>query len=111
MTDANAARLYDAWDKRQSLMKEAKALQDKAVELDRSRFTAPPSSRVTVWYASMTAYYDAEFLRDRANHLLFEADSLWAKAVTESKGDARVTWDWANTGWRCKLESGEVFEP
>ena len=42
-----------------------------------------------------------------------EGDKLWACAILEIKGNIKIEWGWVleKSAYRCKLETGEVFEP
>jgi hypothetical protein len=42
-----------------------------------------------------------------------EGSKLWACAILEIKGNIKIGWEWVSekSAYRCKLETGEVFEP
>ena len=42
-----------------------------------------------------------------------EGDKLWACAIIEIKGNIKIEWEYVSekNNYRCKLETGEVFEP
>ncbi len=52
-------------------------------------------------------------LRAEGAKLSAEGDKLWAEGVLEVYGNIRLEWEWVpeKQNYRCKLETGEVFEP
>ena len=42
-----------------------------------------------------------------------EGDKLWACAIIEIKGNIKIDWEYVSekNDYRCRLETGEVFEP
>ena len=42
-----------------------------------------------------------------------EGDNVWACAIIEIRGNITLEWEWVSEkqDYRCKLETGEVFEP
>lgn len=52
-------------------------------------------------------------LRDDGDKLRAEGDKLWAEAIIEIKGNIKIEWQLVSdkSTYRCKLETGEVFEP
>lgn len=47
------------------------------------------------------------------NRLRAEGDRLWADAVSSNRGKIISEWEWIEEkeNYRCKLQTGEVFEP
>lgn len=103
--------LQDAWQKRLELLSQADLARAKAASLEKDCYHAPKSSKIDVWYGSMSAYYDAQFKREEISRLAYQADTVWYDAVKATKGNVRVTWEDVNGKYRCTLETGEVFEP
>lgn len=93
-------------------MVQAKAHRARAMELEKGRFSAPKSCGITVWYSAISVHYDIQFEKHKMDLALFEADTLWHEAVSSAKGNVKCTWEEVpDRGYRCILETGEVFEP
>jgi hypothetical protein len=52
-------------------------------------------------------------LRAEGDKLRAEGDKLWAEAILEIKGNILIQWIWVpeKKDYKCKLETGEEFNP
>jgi len=105
--------LAAAWNERLRCLSEGKLYISRAANLDKERFTAPRNCKIEVWFASMQAFYESESIRRQANDFFYDADDVWRDAVVQHKGNIRADWTEVPNGggWKCKLETGEEFEP
>lgn len=104
--------LTEAWENRRKLLADAQTHLDRVAELRKATFSAPFNSKVTMWFAACSSFYEAQNAELIGNTLRYEADECWHNAVLENKGNIRLTWaDVEGRGWKCTLETGEVFEP
>lgn len=104
--------LEEAWKQRLGFLAEAKKHLDQAKDVSPQRFTAPKNCKIGVWFSSVSLYYEEKEHEHAGNVLLLMADTVWYDAVLENKGNIRVDWEAAGAaGYRCKLETGETFEP
>ena len=56
---------------------------------------------------------EGDKLRAEGDKLWAEGDKLWACAIIEIKGNIKIDWEYVSekNNYRCRLETGEVFEP
>lgn len=60
-----------------------------------------------------TAWNKRDKLWAEGAKLKAEGDKLWAEAIIKIKGNIKIEWEWipSKESYRCKLETGEIFEP
>jgi hypothetical protein len=66
-----------------------------------------------LWAEGNKLWAEGAKLRAEGAKLRAEGDKLWAEAVIEIKGNILIEWEYISekSDYRCKLETGEVFEP
>jgi len=65
------------------------------------------------WEKRANLWAEGAKLEAEGAKLRAEGAKLWAEAIIEVKGNIKIEWEWISEkeNYRCKLETGEVFEP
>ena len=94
-----------AWKKRAKLRAEGDKLWAEGAKLR--------AEGAKLWAEGDKLRAEGAKLRAEGAKLWAEGDKLWACAILEIKGNIKIEWGWVleKSAYRCKLETGEVFEP
>lgn len=110
--------LDDVWKTREGLWQTGTQLIQKGDKLFQEIKTLPGSMRVGIWLSVSEMSAEAAQLICDGYKMRRDADAAWAKALESmavSLGipDLKVFWEWdpEKHSNRCRLSTGEIFEP